>query len=89
MGQPAIVDRGDRCIDVRPLGDVAGEGFGDPAGGPDVGRDLLGGVEIEVEYGDLGAFRGEASRCRPADSAAAAGHHDHLARKTRHVSLPP
>ncbi len=58
-------DRGDRCIDVGPLGDVAGEGFGDPAGGPDVGGDLLGGVEIEVEHGDLGAFRANRRHVAP------------------------
>lgn len=81
--------RADRRIDVGPLGDVAGERRGDPAGLLDPSRDLARCIEIEVEYGDFGAFAGEPAAGRPADAAAAAGDHDDLSRKTRQSFFLP
>ena len=81
--------RGDRGGDLRPVGDVAEEGFGGEACGRDAGRDLARRIEVEVEHRDLGAFRGKAARRRPADPAPAASDHDDLACEPNHAARPP
>ena len=81
--------RADGGIDVGPLGDVAGERRGDAAGRPRSRRRPCSLLEIEVEYGDFGAFAGEPAAGRPADAAAAAGDDDDLSRKTRQSFFLP
>jgi len=80
---------GHRVVDAGAICDVAAKGLGEPAGVADLGGDLFGRFDGDVEHRDFRALGGEATAGRPANTAAAARNDDHFTGETTHILLLP
>jgi hypothetical protein len=82
-----------QAVAVLPASGVERDRDGPASGGGlDLGCGALAGVELAAGHHDIGTSRSEALGDGPADAAAAAGHHRHLAGQVEalvHVDITP